>query len=289
MTSLVLTLLLFALPYPPTGQGIGLVTLLEGSLQVIRGTTVFQGAEGMNIRQGDIIESSEGAFVQLEFASGAVVALGSSSRLYILPQAAGGTSAENTPAVDLIMLDGWLKHEAVAGKGSYRYRTPQLAVTPSGGTVVIRSSPNACEIFVESGPASIGEVSQSGNSGPTAPARVGQFFSRAKGAGITSLDRPSPAFLESMPKQFRDTLPPRKARFSEKAVEPKAEHPVSYAEIERWLMIPSSWRRGLADRFAPRLADASFRKQIEQHAHDLPDWEPVLHPKKSSESPQARN
>jgi len=37
------------------------------------------------------------------------------------------------------------------------------------------------------------------------------------------------------------------------------------------------------------LADAGFRKQIELHANELPDWEPILHPKKPSESPQARN
>ena len=289
MTLLALALLLLMLPSPSPGQGVGLVTLLEGSLQVIRGTTVFQGVEGMNVKQGDILESSEGAFVQLEFTSGAVVALGSSSRLYILPQTAGGTGAERTAAIDLIMLDGWLKHEAATGKGSYRYRTPQLAVTPSGATVVIRSSSNACDIFVESGSASIADISQNGNSGQAAPAKAGQFFSRVKGAGVTSLERPSTAFLDSMPRQFRDTLPPRQARFSDKTVEPKAEHPVSYGEIERWLMIPSSWRRGLADRFAPRLADAGFRKQIELHARELPDWEPILHPKKSSESPQARN
>jgi hypothetical protein len=288
MTRLVLALLLIALPHPPRGQGVGRVTLLEGSLQVIRGTTVFQGVEGMNVKQGDIIESSEVAFVQLEFVGGAVVALGPSSRLYILPQAAGGSS-ERTVAMDMVVLNGWLKHEAAGDKGSYRYRTPELAVTTNAGTVVFRSGPNAADIFVESGSASIAEVSQNGNLGATVPAKVGQFFSRLKGAGVTNLERPSASFLDSMPKQFRDTLPPRQARLPEKAVEPKAEHPVSYAEIEHWLMAPSSWRRGLAERFAPRLADPDFRRQIELHERDLPDWGPVLHPKTPSESPQVRN
>ena len=285
MTPLVLALLLFMLPHPPSGQGVAWVTLLEGSLQVIRGTTVFQGVEGMNVKPGDIIESSEGAFVQLEFVGGAVVALGPSSRLYILPQAAGGSSV----AMDMVVLNGWLKHEAAADKESYRYRTHELAVTTNAGTVVFRSGPNACDIFVESGSASIAEVSQNGNSGPTVPAKMGQFFSRLKGAGVTNLERPSTSFLDSMPKQFRDTLPPRQARLPEKSVEPKAEHPVSYAEIEHWLMAPSAWRRGLAERFAPRLADPGFRKQIELHVRDLPDWGPVLHPKTPSESPQVRN
>jgi len=92
-----------------------------------------------------------------------------------------------------------------------------------------------------------------------------------------------------MPKQFRDTLPPRQGRFSEKPAEPKAEHPVSYAEIEPWLTAPSAWRRGLAERFAPRLSDPNFRKQIELHEHELPDWGPILHPKTTAESPHVRN
>jgi len=287
MTRLVLALLLFAPPHS-AAQGIGWVTLLEGSLQVIRGATLYQGVEGMNLKPGDIIETSDGAFAQLEFASGAVVALGPSSRLYVFPQAAGGGS-EHTVAIDMVILNGWLKHEAAAGKGSYRYRTPQLAVTTTAGTVVVRSSPNTCDIFVESGSASIAEVHQSGSPGPTAPAKVGQFFSRLKGAGITNLERPSTPFLDSMPKQFRDTLPPRQGRFSEKPAEPKAEHPVSYAEIEPWLTAPSAWRRGLAERFAPRLSDPNFRKQIELHEHELPDWGPILHPKTTAESPHVRN
>jgi hypothetical protein len=288
MTRLVLALLLFMPPHPPTGQGIGWVTLLEGSLHVIRETAVLQGLEGMNVKPGDIIESSEGAFVQLEFASGAVVALGPSSRLYILPQAAGGIG-ERTVAVDMVMLNGWLKHEAAAGQGSFRYRTPALAVITNAGTVVVRSNANASDIFVESGSASLAEVSQNGNAGPTLPAKVGQFFSRLKGAGVTNLERPSSSFLDSMPKQFRDTLPPRRARLPENSVEPKSQHPVSYAEIEPWLMVPSAWRRGLAQRFAPRLADPGFRKEIELHARELPDWDPIVHPKTSSESPQVRN
>jgi len=287
MTRLVLALLLFTPPHP-AAQGIGWVTLLEGSLQVIRGATLYQGVEGMNLKPGDIIETSDGAFAQLEFASGAVVALGPSSRLYVFPQAAGGGS-EHTVAMDMVILDGWLKHEAAVGKGSYRYRTPQLAVTTTAGTVVVRSSPNTCDIFVESGSASIAEMNQSGSPGPTVPAKVGQFFSRLKGTGITNLERPSTSFLDSMPKQFRDTLPPRQGRFSEKPAEPKAEHPVSYAEIEPWLTAPSAWRRGLAERFAPRLSDPNFRKQIELHEHELPDWGPILHPKTTAQSPHVRN
>ena len=288
---MILQALIFVLlsrPLPPAGQGIGSVALLEGSLRLIRGTTVFQGAEGIEVRQGDIIESSEGAFVQLEFATGAIVALGPSSRLYIF-QHAGGTSTEHAVAVDLVLLNGWLKGESSAAKGSYRYQSPMLAVTAAGGTVVVHSNESGCDVFVESGSASIGEVSQTGNSRQTITAKAGQFVSRHKGTGVNNLPRPSPAFIDSMPRPFRDTLPSRLAHFAGKSVEPKAGHPVSYVEIQHWLTIPSAWRRGFPERFAPRLSDPDFRKQIELHVNEYPEWEPILHPQRNSESPRARN
>jgi len=243
----------------------------------------------MNVRQGDIIESSEGAFVQLEFANGAIVALGPASGLYIFQYAAGEGHGEQAAALDLVILNGWLKGESGAGKRLYRYRSPLLAVTTTGGTVVLRSNPNASDIFVETGAASIGEVNQSGNSGQTISVKVGQFVSRQKGAGITTLPRPSPNFLEAMPRPFRDTLPSRLAHFAGKSVEPKGEHPVSYGEIQHWLTMPSAWRRGLAERLAPRLSDPDFRKQIELHVNEYPEWGPILHPEKTSESPRVRN
>jgi hypothetical protein len=279
MFALTFASLWLALVTPAPGQGVGSVTLLDGSLRVIRGTAVFQGAEGMSVKQGDILESSAAAFVQLEFTDGPIIALGPSSRMYVLQQTVSETGSAHAVSLDLVMLSGWFKGESAVGKKFYRYRSPMLSVTTMGGTVVVRSDQKACDIFVESGSASIGELSQNGSSRQTIEAKVGQFFSRQKGVEVIDLPRPSPAFLDSMPRQFRDTLPPRLAHLSGKSVEIKPGHPVSYDEIEPWLTIPSTWRRGLAQRFAPRLSDAEFRNQIQRHVNEFPEWDPILHPK----------
>ena len=283
MTALLLALLLWTLPHPLAAQGTGSVTLLEGPLKLIRGTTVYQGVEGMHLKRGDILETSENGFAQLEFASG-IIALGPQSRLYILP--AGGTANGRSISLDLIVLNGWLKSEAGATKALYRIRTPLLAVSTTGGAVVARSSATGCDVYVESGGStSLSEVNANGDTDSSMQAKAGQFFPRQKGAPISVVTKPSAAFLDSIPRQFRDTLPSRQGSLSGKPTEPKAEHAVSYDEIEAWLRIPSSWRRGLAERFSPRLSDASFRKQIESHVREFPEWDALLHPKKSSESP----
>jgi hypothetical protein len=62
----------------------------------------------MRLNKGDIIESSDQGFVQLEFSNGAILALGPSSRLYIL-QDSGSESRGEQIALDVVMLRGWFK------------------------------------------------------------------------------------------------------------------------------------------------------------------------------------
>jgi hypothetical protein len=147
------------LPIPAAVQDVGTVTFIEGSLRIIRGTTLLQAAEGMHLRQGDILESSDKGFAQLEFAGGAIVALGPSSRMYVFRHGAGGKVANGAAGTELVLLSGWLKGQSDAHAGSYRYESPALAATTGNGTVVVHTNENRCEIFVEAGSASIAEVS----------------------------------------------------------------------------------------------------------------------------------
>ena len=287
------------LPIPAAVQDLGSVTFIEGSLRIIRGTTVLQAAEGARLRQGDIIESSDKGFAQLEFTGGAIVALGPSSRMYVFRHGGGGKAGSDATSAELVLLSGWMKGQAGAHAGSYRYESPMLAATTTNGTVVLHRNESGCEIFVEAGSAAIAEVSPNGNVGMPAAGNTGQFFKRHQAKGVVDASRPSSTFIESMPPSFRDTLPSRLAHFSGKPVEPKVQHPVSYIEIQAWLTMPLAWRRGFVDRFEPRLKDPEFRKQLEGHAVEHPEWEPALrpesHPQQSpqpaasnSESPHSR-
>ena len=72
MTAFLLTYLLVLAPHPPAEQSIGTLTLLQGSLTMVRGTHVYQVSEGMQLKRGDILETSNGGFAQLEFSSGII-------------------------------------------------------------------------------------------------------------------------------------------------------------------------------------------------------------------------
>jgi hypothetical protein len=248
-------------------QEVGTLTLLENTpLHVIRGISMLQGVEGMKLRPGDILETGPAAAAQaqLEFSGGAVVELGPSTQLYILSQT--GSTA------DLVLVSGWLKGETTSG--SYRYSSPLVSATTKGGNVLLHATSDASDAFVEHGTAS---VSGGAAAIPSSPDKI--FFTHKAGKPVVQAERPSRDFIGGMPVCFRDVLPSRLAAFANKKPSvPKSDHEVSYADVERWLMLPPAWRRGFVARFKPRLQDNAFRQAIAGHLAALPDWEPALHP-----------
>jgi hypothetical protein len=291
---LALLVLSLLLPISASAQEAGTLTYVEGGLRVIRGTTVFQAAESMRFRLGDIIESADPGFAQLEFPGGAIVALGPSSRVLLLSGQAGRAvdkSAGGPPAAALVLLSGWLKGEVSPSTGAHRYATPLLAVTSRDGSVVLHAAA-ATEIFVESGSAAIAVVNPDGNLGGSNLAKGGQFFSRRAGKAVITSPRPDASFVSSVPRPFQDTLPSRLTRFAGKRpAEPRREHEVTYPEIQPWLTIGHAWRRGFVERFQPRLSDAEFRRAIEAHLSEHPEWDRILHPEKyePKTAPPAQN
>ena len=265
------------LPALVLAQEAGTFTLVEGSPRIIRGTSVLRGAEGMRFQTGDIVETSSPGFVQAEFASGAVVAIGPGTRVWV--RSAGGKS--DTRA-DLVLMTGWLKGESPANSGSYHYGSPLLSATAKSGSIILHSAAAGAEIYVEAGAATIFEAADRGQSG-----KAGQFFTRRPPKHVVVNSRPDGPFLASMPQPFRDTLPARLSHFAgKKPIEPRRDHDVTYADIEPWMKLGSG-RRVFEERFQSRLRDADFRKAVEPHLAEYPEWDRVLHPEKYQQNSPA--
>jgi hypothetical protein len=267
------------LPVLTSAQGVGSITVADGAARVIRGTAVMRVAEGMSVVRGDMLETPENGFMQVEFSGGTIVASGPSTRLFVSGRAAASDQ--------LVLMTGWLKCENSADGNAYRIAAPSLAVSTGkgSGAVLLRVTPDKTEIFLESGTFLINEVRADGGYGRVIEVKAGQFLARPRSAKSTeTLARPSRAFLDAMPAPFRDTLPSRLDRFAGKAkIEPKADHEVSYAEIQPWLTMQRAWRKGFTERFKPRLKDPEFRKALASHLQEYPEWEPVLYPERFEE------
>ena len=259
-------LALLLVPPIGTAQEIGTFTLVEGSPRLIRGATVLRASEGVRFQNNDILETPTPGFVQAEFASGSIIAIGPASRVLI--HSGGGKGA------DLVLMTGWLKGENPANAGGYHLSSSLLSATAKAGTVILHAAPADVELYVESGTATVNEAGGHPNA-----AKAGQFYTR-HGPKLAVATRPGGPFLEGMPQPFRDTLPSRQSHFAgKKPVEPKHDHDVTYAEVEPWLKM-GAWRRSFEERFQPRLKDAEFRRAVESHITEYPEWDRILHPEK---------
>jgi len=269
--SLLAVFLLLALP--AWAQEVGTLTLVEGPLCLIRGTTVLHGAEGVRLHQGDILESSDAGFAQIEFTGKTIAALGPATRVLLLGHATGRDASGN--AGELILLSGWLKAQS---SENYRYSAPLLSALTQNSSLILHSTTESAEIYAESGSARIGEASLDGRARTPRIAKAGELYSRVAGKDVAVNSRPSPSFIDAMPPPFRDTFPSLMARFANKQVQPRRDHEVTYSEVQPWLTMGVAWRRGFVKRFEPRLKDPEFRRSLEAHLKDSPEWGPVVHP-----------
>ena len=263
-------------------QDLGTVTLLEGQLRILRGASVLRGAEGVKLRRGDILESSNNGFVQVELPGSTVVALGPSTGAFFAGRGGDATA--------ILVLNGWVKAEVGASSGAYRCASPLIAGMTRGGSIVLHAASDESSLFVEAGTAGVGTVNPAGYPAKPSAAKAGQFYTRrAAQPAPTVASRPSPAFLEALPHPFRDTLPSRLARFAGKTVAPRPDHEVAYAEVQPWLTAGQGWRKGFVERFEPRLKDPEFRRGVEAHLSAHPEWDPILHPEKYDAKTRSSN
>src|SRR5262245_35688822 len=62
---------------------VGTITILEGEALITRAASRLRAAEGVRLQQGDIVETGDAAFVQVELVENTVVGIGPQARLMI--------------------------------------------------------------------------------------------------------------------------------------------------------------------------------------------------------------
>jgi len=248
------------------GADAGVVTVADGELRLLRGVNWYKLVEGARVLDGDLVEASDRALVQIELLRGGIVNLSGPSSLYI----AGAAAREGRQPADLYVPQGWTKLGTKPPGAPLRLRSALATVEVANAVVVARAAPNAFELFVESGDA---RVSEPGRSGPDALRDLhgGDFAGRPAGQQFALAGRAPPVFVGAMPRPFMDTLPSRMEKFKAATkTELKLERPITFAEAEPWLNGP--YRSVFIKRLQPRLADTTFRAAVAANAQTYPEW-----------------
>lgn len=270
---------LFCAGAPALAQTLGTLTLVEGRVALIRGTTQYTAAQGVRLGDGDILAVDPKGQAQMEFQDGAILNVSQGAQVMLTNIASErGTRRPSEIAV----LSGWAKFsQKKSAKGtSYRYLTPLVEITSGDATAVLNAGNDFTDVFIESGTARFSEIGKKSTQRTARDAKGGEFIVR-KGEQPASLGpRPSAEFVKNMPRHFRDDLPVFLDRFKNRRVDPKSEHEVTYAEVEPWLKAGPSIKRNFVKRFEIRSKDSEFRRKLVENLREHPEWDKVLFPEK---------
>jgi hypothetical protein len=263
-------------------DGPAVVTILEGSATIIRGTSKLGASEGVRVQPNDLIETGKDTFARLEFDDGTRLDVGSATWLQVNHPT--DVSADR-PA--LYLLSGWIKLSLDETKRSRSsaFSTPLFDGTELGGVVLAHVDTRGGALFVEQGKARI--ANRHGRAFAVPALKSNDFVSISRDGKIALDSRPSPDFVEQMPRAFRDSIPSRLAHYRTREVAPKTLGDFSYAEVEPWINAELAVRRQFVRTWRARADDPAFRLELTAKLSLHPEWGPVLFPELYAPKPPA--
>ncbi len=257
----------------------GTITILEGDALVYRGSGRVHAAEGVRLAAGDIVETAAATFMQLELPDQTVAQFGPGTRVLL----GSAASRAAPPGRWMYLLEGWaklsgIKREPATAPG-VELRSPLVDIPANTGVAVLHVLPAETVVFAERGEMKVAERQASG--APSVILLKGSDFYRRK-PGTRGQVNPGSmqAFVDDMPRFFRDSLPMRGERYRDQVVRPKDAPDFSYADVERWLKSEPAVRKPLMQRWRAKAREPAFRSALIANLGAHPEWDPILFPEK---------
>ena len=247
----------------------GVVTLAEDGVRLLRGATWYKVVAGTRVEESDIIEASDRAQAQVEFAAGPIADLVGAGKVYLAP-----AMARTAPTL-INLPNGWLK--IAAKPPGLRVRTAPFDVVVLDGILVVRANGPVVDFFVEAGGGKLIELTPTGADGPARDVKFGEYWSKSASGAFTTVPRAPKAFVDAMPRHFVDPLPTLAGRLKSKPAL-VVDHEITYAEAEPWLA--GRDRAVFERRFTSRLRDPAFRSAVLPSLARYPAWDRLLNPEK---------
>ncbi len=281
---LVLVLVIATQPAHSAEGSLGVVSIKEGELVVLRESREFPAAEGLRLRADDIVRSRDGTrLARIELDDGTLLDLGPATELLLQPRALSGGAERG---LMLYLLRGRLKLGTAPGQGAsgMRLALPQLGLAQLAGSVVVRATPLATLVFMETGRADVFERAQGQPASRHTLTDGDAFVARATLPG--ELLRRAPGdLIDGLPRAFVDSLPRRAALWRGRVTEPAVGSEPSYASVAPWVNSEALLRPLFVQRFAALARDPRFRAGLLGELRAHPEWKRVLFPAKAQPKP----
>lgn len=264
-------LLLLSLVHAPAlwAQAIGVVTQVEGEVQIVRGDNVLVAEQGVELEAADIVVTAEQASTQLDMEDGSILKLGPATRLVLSEYRLDTDKSVVSSTLDL--LSGWMRFAVAKLRptGSYAMNTASLTVGVRGTEGTIGADAAQAALNLHEGAVDV--RSFGGDRAASQPLRVtgGQYVERRIGQDFARHARAPAGFAQRVPpgmqrKLARQSLPPRV-----RGTSPRVLRAITPQDRQRFLKEHPQFRQRLEPRFGPNghNAGAANRGQ-QQRARD---------------------
>lgn len=242
-----------------------LLTLLEGAATVVIGSRALAAASGARLGPGTLIETEAStALLRLEWPDGVLLDLGPATRVMLQP----GSVAGRAPL--FYLLQGWAKQsqsKVAAGQAAASFD-----VAPFAGVLVSHVDEGQSVLFAEAG----GGPFMARRAGTSATLKGGDTAVLAGATAPQITARPPTAWIQQMPRAFRESLPPMASKFKGPAQSLRPRAALTYAALQPWLVAEAAVRRDFPSRFAELLSDRAFRDAVTSRLAQHPEWDAVL-------------
>lgn len=259
------------------------VTIADGEALLTRDASRMQLLEGVRLAKDDIVETTaKTRLVRIEFADGVIVDLGPDTRALLSPR----YSAERSRIpVRMGLLRGTVKLSVppTLDPAAGAFATPAFDVTSLSRSAVFFVSPDEADAFAESGELKLQER-WGGKPGSTLTVRKSEFYARGADGKSAVTARPTPAFIQRLPRPFMDTLPARAALYKTREVQPRPIGTISFAEAQDWIAA-EGLRPYFVARWKTLARDPAFREGVATNMRAHPEWDRILYPEKYAPRP----
>ena len=239
---------------------IGVFTVVEGQVTVLRGQHYYAAAEGVEVEDRDLVESQADSTTQIEMVDGSTLRLGADTRLLLSDYDIDDDKSVVAASIDL--LSGWLRFAVAKLKKNARYElnTPTLIIGVRGTEGVIEAGNEQAGILLEEGLVDVSTQGEEAALFPPVQVRAGQFVQRRQGTNFRRFRQAPAAFRARLPARLQRRLQRRIHQLRRRGVPARVIRRATQSDLHRYLRQHAPMRQKLDRRLLRPRGQSKLRK-----------------------------
>ncbi len=265
-------LVLVLWPVAALTGNVGVITLAEGEVHLIRGTGYYTAGEGVELAAEDVIHTGKEARSQLEMADGSLLEVGADSKLYLDEYQLREDKTVEKAEVSLVL--GFLRFIASKLEPESKYTVVSNTVTIGirGTEGVLEADENSSAFMLEEGEVEAFELKDDGSLGQSLPMVSGDFLRRERNRPFLRTAAARKAFRARIPGFMKVRAQQRLKLLKQRGLTPRKLRDIRYDDVARLLRANPRMRKKLPGRFKRQLNNPEFRKRLQQQIQKHPEW-----------------